>query len=139
MIFSGGIAQLAAGNGLKIRPVWVRIPLPLPLKIRRFIREGSSPSPGTKKIRKRMRMKMQNIKDLFDARYEHILSGGGDPWVLTGNYGGQKIYPTHPVEFDEKEMIIKTFSGSLYRLYDISSENIEQIKTDIKNGGYEVH
>jgi hypothetical protein len=89
------------------------------------------------------------MPELHNARYEHILDGGGDPWKLTGEvFGhpshndGKTVHVSTPVWFDELEGRLITGSGRNYRISSYMSnkqETVDQIKSDIKHKGYERH
>jgi len=87
--------------------------------------------------------------EIYNVRYNMVLSGGGDIWALGGNVvghprfeTGKHVMPSNPVEFDEVNDVLTTTSGSKYKImsYGVDRDSVvAQIKKDILNGGYEVH
>jgi hypothetical protein len=87
--------------------------------------------------------------ELHEVIYCMHINGGGDHWTLYGQVTGHPRFPDYtyvrpstPVEFDEATDILKTVSGSQYKLVSYGSDKtkiVEQIKKDIAAGGYEVH
>lgn len=87
--------------------------------------------------------------ELYNARYQMQLRGGGDIWSLYGQVYGHPNFPpghhTHlssPLTFDPETDELDTCSGSRYIIKSYEGDKqkvVDQIKTDIANGGYEVH
>ena len=92
-----------------------------------------------------------NALQIFDFCYMMEFGCGGDVWryhgmcpdhPLTQNRADKYISPTRPTSFDEQNMILRTNSGRLYKIMSFCGDQqkiIEQIKSDIKNGKFEVH
>lgn len=97
-----------------------------------------------------VKKQLKNIEmlELHNCRYQMQLSCCGDTWRLNGlcpehpsaNEDGY-ICPSTPIHLDEENLILTTASGRKYKLSSfINKEDvIQQIKSDIKNNGYEVH
>lgn len=85
--------------------------------------------------------------ELHNVRYLVEMGCGIDYWRLSGEaYGhpqyrdGERIWPSTPVSFDEEQLTFQSASGKSYQLcsFEVPKEKvIEQLKKDIKKGGYE--
>jgi hypothetical protein len=76
---------------------------------------------------------------LEDWAYKVIMQCNGDIWALHGiRIGHPRVHGygsvSTPAEFDEEKMIIKTFSGSVYKLGNCGGnlkQQIAYIKEDV--------
>ena len=85
---------------------------------------------------------MKEIKEMYDVRYSMMLCGGGDIWRFQGIIDGETRWTSCPVHYDRESRILTTRSGSRYQLVNFDGNEqqiIEQIETDIKHGGFEIH
>ena len=87
---------------------------------------------------------MREITEIFDFSYYMDMNCGykNDYWRYHGRTLSSSglISPSRPVSFDEENLIIETFSGSLYKIMNFNGNKdkiIEQIKLDIVNRGFE--
>lgn len=85
------------------------------------------------------------IKTIDRLSYRMEIRGGGDVWRLYGFVRdiGEYRYFSTPVSYDEETQVLKTISGSIYQVASFeredNSEVLEQLKSDIERGSYEVH
>ncbi len=77
--------------------------------------------------------------ELENWAYRVRMQGGGDFWGLFGRRFGRPSIPegsegwiSTPIEFNEEEMTVKTFSGSVYKL-GVCDGNLEQQKQYIRD------
>ena len=92
-----------------------------------------------------------NALQIFDFCYLMQFGAGVDVWRYHGtcpdhpisqNKQDKTVSPTRPTSFDEKNMILRTHSGRIYKIMSFIGDQqkiIEQIKSDIKNGKFEVY
>lgn len=86
---------------------------------------------------------MEDIKNLYDVRYQMDIGGGFDVWRIHGTLeDGQMRMTSSPIQYDRENAILTTHTGSRYKIQSFIGEaekTIAQIEKDIAKGGYETY
>lgn len=77
------------------------------------------------------------VKELTHCRFQVEFGGIGqrDIFALFGIRDGEEVIVSYPVAFDEVKGIIKTVSGSFYKIDNIEAV-ADEIKVVVARGGY---
>lgn len=82
------------------------------------------------------------MKEITNVKYVMDLGCCMDVWRISGNSNGSNKLLSSPVFYDSETDILKTKSGSIYKIisYDMNKEEFnKQVSLDISKDGYEIH